>query len=191
MAKCGSCIARKGKRNCPALGVVICPQCCGMKRHKEIGCPPDCFFLERSKEYFTDRQEVERLSYFEREMKSIIGKEDTYADMLQNVEFMIHKIFETDGNITDRHVETALEYLLETGKAQLNLPAKVLTELTPGIQRIVDGINDILGFRESIGQKESLISRLKCIYRVLDSVRTHHDSTDDCRYLRFIGHFHR
>jgi hypothetical protein len=191
MAKCGSCVARKGKRNCPALGAVICTECCGTKRQKEIDCPTDCFFLGKSKEYFTDRQEIEKLSNFEREMKSIIGKEDPYADVLQNVEFIISKIYKERGNITDRHVETALEYLLEMGKAQLDLPARFLTELPPNVQSIVDGINDILEFRESLAKRETLITRLKCVYRVLDSVRTHHDPKDDCSYLKFIGHFMR
>jgi hypothetical protein len=189
LAKCGSCVARKGKRNCPALGAVICTECCGTKRQKEIDCPTDCFFLGKSKEYFTDRQEGAKLSDFDRQMKSIIGKEDDHADLLQNVEFMISKIYKDGGNITDKHVATALEYLLEMGKAQLDLPAKFLTELPPNVQSIVDGVNDILEFRESFREKEDLITRLKCIYRILDSVRTHHDAKDDCSYLKFIGRF--
>jgi hypothetical protein len=189
MAKCGSCVARKGKRNCPALGAVICPQCCGTKRQKEIDCPPDCFFLGKSKEYFTDRQEAEKLSDFEREMKSLIGNEDRYADTLQNIEYIINKIYKNPGNITDRHVETALEHLMEMGKAQLDLPAKFLIGLPPNVQSIVDGINDILEFRESLAVREDLITRLKCIYRVLDSVRTHFNPKDDCSYLKFIDHF--
>jgi hypothetical protein len=38
---CGVC-GRKGKRNCPAVGGVICPACCGAKRGGELDCPPDC-----------------------------------------------------------------------------------------------------------------------------------------------------
>ncbi len=189
MAKCGSCAARKGKRNCPALGAVICPECCGSKRQRQIDCPSDCFFLGKSREYFTDRQQGEKLSGFEREMKSIIGNEDPYADLLQNIEFIINKIYRERGTITDRHVGTALEHLLEMGKAQLDLPAKFLTELPPNVQGIADGINDILEFRDSREHRETLITRLKCIYRVLDSVRTHHDPKDDCSYLKFIGQF--
>jgi len=189
MAKCASCAATKGKRNCPALGAIICPQCCGTKRQKKIDCPPDCFYLGTSKEYIAGRQEAERLSDFEREMKSIIGNEDPYADVLQNIEFTISKIYEDRGSITDRHVETALAYLLEMGKAQLNLPAKFLTGLPPNVQSVVDGIDDILEFRNSFAKRESLITRLKCIYRVLDSVRTHRDPRDDCSYLEFIGQF--
>ena len=189
MAKCASCTTKKGKRSCPALGSLICPQCCGTKKRKEIDCPPDCFFLGKSKEYFAGRQESARLSEFEREMKSIIGKEDAHEDLLQNIEYVIHRIYRDHGAITDRQVETALECLMEMGKAQLDLPAKFLTELPPTVQTIVDGVNDILKFRESFAEKESLATRLKCIYRVLDSVRVHRDARDDCAYLRFIGRF--
>ena len=131
------------------------------------------------------------LSNFEREMKSLIGDEEQYTDILQNIEFIIHKIYKERGNITDKHVETALEYLLEMGKAQLDLPAKFLTELPPNVRGIVDGINDILEFRESLRAREDLLIRLKCIYRVLDSVRTHRDPTDDSSYLKFAGQFLR
>ena len=71
----------------------------------------------------------------------------------------------------------------------MDLPAKLPTELPPTVQTMVDGVNDILKFRESFAEKESLVTRLKCIYRVLDSVRVHRDARDDCAYLRFIGRF--
>ncbi len=89
-------------------------------------------------------------------------------------------------------METALEYLLEMGKAQMDIPAKFLTELSPNVQTIVDAVNDILELRESFSNKrEDFITKLKCVYRVLDSVRTHRDPRDDCSYLKFIGQFLR
>jgi hypothetical protein len=42
---CPSCLQRKAKRACPALGYQICPTCCGTKRLKEIACVPDCRYL--------------------------------------------------------------------------------------------------------------------------------------------------
>lgn len=79
MAKCASCNSRKGKRNCPALGNVICNQCCGSKRGNEIDCPDDCFYLGKSIQYFSHRQEAKSTTDFEREMKSIVGNENQYA----------------------------------------------------------------------------------------------------------------
>ncbi len=190
MAKCVSCNSRKGKRNCPALAGLICSQCCGAKKVKEIDCPEDCFYMGKSQQYFTDRQESQQISDFEREMKKTIGSEDKYLDILQNIEFIIHKIYREQGNITDKHVETALDYLIEMGKAQMDLPSKFLTKLPPNVQNIVDAIDAILEMREAFTKnKEQLMDRLKCIYRILDSVRTHYDPKDDYSYLDFIGQF--
>jgi hypothetical protein len=190
MAKCAACNLRKGKRNCPAFGSVICSQCCGAKREKEIDCPEDCFFLGKLKQYFTDRQDAQRVSDFEHEMKSIIRNEDPYEDILQNIEFIIYNTYKKKGNINDRDVEIALDYIIEMGKAQMDLPSKFLTRLAPNIQGIVDAVDDILEFRESlVKEKEHLMTKLKCIYRILDSVRTHYEPDNSYSYLNFIGQF--
>ena len=186
MAKCMVCKMKKGKRNCPALGGTICAQCCGSNKEKEIDCPTDYFFLEKSKKYFSGRQDSQKITDFDREMESIIGNEDPYVDVLQNIEAIISKICTKQGNC-DKDVEVALEYLMEMGKTQLGLPSKFLTELPSNIQSIVDAVNDILVFRESLGMREELLTRLRCIYRVLDSVKTHHDPRDKNSYLKFIG----
>ena len=186
MAKCMVCKKKKGKRNCPALGGTICALCCGTNKEKEIDCPVDCFFLSKSKKYFTDRQDSQKIIDFDREMKSIIGNEDPYVDVLQNIEAIISKICTKQGDC-DKDVVVALEYIMEMGKSQLDLPSKFLTELPPNIQSIVDAVNDVLVFRESLGMKEDMLTRLKCVYRILDSVRTHHDPKDKNSYLRFIG----
>ena len=186
MAKCMVCKKKKGKRNCPALGGAICALCCGTNKENQIDCPVDCFFLSKSKKYFTDRQDSQKIIDFDREMKSIIGSENQYVDVLQNIEAIISKICTAQGDC-DQDVVVALEYIIEMGKSQLDLPSKFLTELPPNIQSIVDAVNDILVSREAMGLKEDLLTRLKCVYRVLDSVRTHHDPKDKNSYLKFIG----
>jgi hypothetical protein len=146
--------------------------------------------LDAARHYFTDRQNAQNISNFEHEMKSIIGNEARYESLLQNIEFIIHKLFIEYNNINDRDVETALEHLLEMGKAQMDLPSKFLTKLPPNVQDIVDAIDNILELRQSLTKrKEPMMDKLKCIYRVLDSVRTHYDPHDDCSYLTFIGQF--
>jgi hypothetical protein len=42
---CPLCGQRKGKRECPGKGAVICSTCCGTKRHVEVDCPADCRYL--------------------------------------------------------------------------------------------------------------------------------------------------
>ena len=92
------CKKKKGKRNCPALGGVICALCCGTNKENQIDCPVDCFFLSKSKKYFTDRQDSQKVIDFEREMKSVIGNEDPYVDVLQNIEAIISKICTAQGD---------------------------------------------------------------------------------------------
>jgi len=99
MAKCAACNLRKGKRNCPASGSVICSQCCGDKREKEIDCPEDCFYLGKSKQYFTDRQDAQKISGFEHEMKSIIGNEDPYSNSRSSRYKFIFTIYRNNMNI--------------------------------------------------------------------------------------------
>lgn len=51
MSKCVYCHQRKGRRSCPALGGLICSQCCGEHRITRIACPPDCSYLDSGSEY--------------------------------------------------------------------------------------------------------------------------------------------
>jgi len=48
---CGSCGQRKARRDCPALGRMICPTCCGTKRLVEIQCPSTCPYLATAREH--------------------------------------------------------------------------------------------------------------------------------------------
>jgi hypothetical protein len=49
--QCVHCRARKGKRDCPALGGKICSACCGEYRLVKISCPSDCVYLESHQTY--------------------------------------------------------------------------------------------------------------------------------------------
>ena len=48
---CPLCGARKGRRQCPALGQSICSTCCGTKRLHEIRCPSNCVYLTAAREH--------------------------------------------------------------------------------------------------------------------------------------------
>ena len=56
MSKCVKCGQRKGKRECPALGGLICSQCCGEFRLVEIECPRDCRYLGGAEAYQEERR---------------------------------------------------------------------------------------------------------------------------------------
>ncbi|MBF0337688.1 MAG: hypothetical protein HQL05_07625 [Nitrospirae bacterium] len=192
MAKCVVCNSRKGKRNCPSFGVLICSQCCGDKKGGEVDCPHDCFFFSASKQCFTDKQTFNEAKNFERELNSIIGNEYDYLDVLQNIEFCIVSTYKKNRKLVDKDAQAALEYLLEMGKAHITgVSSKYLTKLSPIVRDLVEYINDIIEFREAHGKRESLMDRLKCIYRVLLSVKDHHNPMDDRSYLNFIVEYVR
>jgi len=48
---CPLCGIRKAKRDCPGVGQVICPVCCGTKRLVEIPCPDSCPYLASSRSH--------------------------------------------------------------------------------------------------------------------------------------------
>jgi hypothetical protein len=186
MAKCPACQTRKGKRKCPALEDLICSVCCGTKREKEIQCPPDCKFLGKSKQHSEERRKLN----FEREMRSIIRHEDQHLDTLQNIESSIYQTYLEEEDITDRDVETAVEYLYEQGKTRIGMSDTSERFLTPKEQQLVDAIEGIFALREEIvGQPEPEKVKLKCLYRILESVRNHKTPHNHCAYLVFIGQF--
>jgi len=49
MPKCVLCETRKPRRNCPAKGGDICPQCCGTSREVTLVCPFDCDYLREAR----------------------------------------------------------------------------------------------------------------------------------------------
>jgi hypothetical protein len=48
---CPLCGVRKARRECPALGRMICAVCCGTKRLVEIPCPDSCPYLASAREH--------------------------------------------------------------------------------------------------------------------------------------------
>ena len=51
MEKCPVCTTRRPRRNCPALGKDICPQCCGSEREETISCPSECSYLKEGRPF--------------------------------------------------------------------------------------------------------------------------------------------
>jgi len=189
MAKCSFCKSRKGKRNCPALGGTVCSQCCGAEKGQGIDCPQDCFYLGKSKQYFAEKLEAQQSANFEQAMKSTIGSEDNHMSLLFRIELAISNAYNKNKALTDRNVEEALEYLMEIGKARLGLPSKFLTEPDQNVKDIIDAVDERLRLKDSQNEDDDVITPLKGIYRVLDSIKTHLNSNDERSYLHFISGF--
>ncbi len=189
MAKCKSCHAGKAKKACPALNIDICDKCCRTKMEQEIACPGDCVFLIKSKQSIITKEQTLKMRNFEKEMKSIIRNEEEHLDILQNIEFIVYTHHKENVTISDRDVEAALEYLMERGKNDLGLDSKNITDLSNEAKILIESIDGIFLLRDKFDDNENLILRLKCINRVLKSVKDHFNSKNEYNYLNFIGSF--
>lgn len=179
MVRCASCQSRKGKRQCPALGNLICSVCCGTKREKEIKCTPDCPYLGKAKSAKVDQA-----------LHIMRGHEPEHLDVLQNIEFSIYHFYKDTRSITDREVEHALQYLLEAGKGEMGVASDALPELLPNEQDLVKAIQGVFAVRaRSVGHEEPQMVKLQCLNRILESVKTHRSPHNTCSYLNFIGQF--
>lgn len=120
MAKCGRCQLRKGKRSCPALGMTICPLCCGLIREKRIHCPSTCGHLAPHKNYQEQRIIQRKQAY----------AEDVFTDerlswLALHIEAALEERATRDPSFTDREALLALEVAREKvakGKSHLVLP---------------------------------------------------------------------
>jgi len=58
--KCGYCDRKVAKRYCPGLDKLICPQCCGENRLKNISCDRECRYLDNEiyQEKLRDEKEL-------------------------------------------------------------------------------------------------------------------------------------
>jgi len=120
MDKCARCHVRKAKRACPALGIELCPLCCGLVREKKIHCPATCPHLVQHKPY-QEKRIIDRKQ---------TSAEDVLADerltwLLLHIEAPIADRAEKDPSFTDKEALLALEYArgkIEKEKSRLLLP---------------------------------------------------------------------
>ena len=123
MSHCAYCTQRKGKRPCPALGGLICSQCCGEHRIVRIGCPADCIYLESGSDYQQKRLAVQFMPIrreFYREL-SELGGEKSVA-LFNLVEVVIFGYFQGRRDGQDAEVVAALQALRRT-LSPLHVPA--------------------------------------------------------------------
>ncbi|ACK42185.1 MULTISPECIES: hypothetical protein [Dictyoglomus] len=115
MSRCISCNKKKGKRRCPALSGLICTECCGTKRLKEINCPPDCTYLKEAQLYSIVRVE-EKPADFQRKQ----------WDLFWYFESLIYKFLLEFSSFTDEElldVISLMEKEYQTRKKNLFLPS--------------------------------------------------------------------
>ncbi|HNP60353.1 MAG TPA: hypothetical protein PKM72_05905 [Nitrospirales bacterium] len=112
MSKCLYCHQRKGKRTCPALGGMICSQCCGTNRITNISCPTSCVFLESNDDYqqkrVGNRFELERRGFY-RQLLDLGGERAT--EIFYVFEALAYRFFQDRRDAQDVEVLEGLQSL--------------------------------------------------------------------------------
>ncbi|HET8579833.1 MAG TPA: hypothetical protein VFL31_02440 [Nitrospiraceae bacterium] len=123
MSKCVYCHQRKGKRACPALGGLICSQCCGEYRIVRIACPSDCVYLDSNSEYqrkrVGDRFAQVRRDFY-KELFELGGEKAT--GLFNLLEVVTFSYFQNRRDGQDGEVIAAIQSLRRT-LSPLHIPA--------------------------------------------------------------------
>ncbi|MEO0102942.1 MAG: hypothetical protein ABIK81_04495 [candidate division WOR-3 bacterium] len=141
---CELCQKRRGKRDCPATGNLICNECCGTRRRKLISCPDNCQYLQKSRDYFQEKI----LTEYEMKTRKI------FFSFFQKLEGKIVELQKTRlTDLTDAEVEEALEQNL----ANLNLKKKVIVyeykSVNPKVQILSDAISEMLNSLQKVSSE--------------------------------------
>ncbi|MEW5766037.1 MAG: hypothetical protein AB1797_00210 [bacterium] len=113
--RCVSCHQKKAKRSCPALGGMICPQCCGNKRNTEIKCTGDCAYLPKAENYHAQKKELKELKDRARQIKP--PEETEFSEerrmIMLRCTAVIFDFYEETPKLVDKDVQEALELLVK------------------------------------------------------------------------------
>ncbi len=123
MSRCVYCQQRKGKRACPALGGLICSQCCGEHRVVRVSCPADCAYLGSGSDYQQKRlaqQFAPMRRDFYRELGEL-GGEKAVA-LFNLIEVVTFGYFEGRRDGQDAEIVAAIQSLRRT-LSPLHVPA--------------------------------------------------------------------
>lgn len=169
MDKCGRCHVRKAKRACPALGIDLCPLCCGLVREKKIHCPTTCVHLAQHKPYQERRIIDKKRTY----------PEDVLADerltwLLLHIEASIATRAKKDPSFTDKQALLALEYArekIEKGRSRLLLPPEKTSLQNEAGEAILESLENCRYERKIVLPSQMADykkdEKLRCLDRVI------------------------
>lgn len=109
---CVYCGDDKGKRECPALGGLISPSCCGENRGVRIDCPPDCRHYVKNERYQRERLAPEfHDAWLQRTMPFYQNGQTAALDFVVVLASSLYHYFRHETRGTDADVADALEHV--------------------------------------------------------------------------------
>ena len=111
-AKCVYGGKRKGNRECPALGGMICSRCCGEHRGVDINCPPDCRYFKKHEEFQQSKHAEPYRETWAEKNRDILEEEDRQLiEAIGVLETLIYYRYRDDTRLTDKKVIDGLKGL--------------------------------------------------------------------------------
>ncbi len=110
--KCVYAGKRKGDRECPALGGMICSRCCGENRGINISCPPDCRYFKKHEEFQQSKHaETYRKTWAEKNQDILEEENRQLIEAIGVLETLIYYRYRDDTRLTDKKVIEGLKGL--------------------------------------------------------------------------------
>jgi len=162
---------RKGQRECPALGGMICSRCCGEHRGTEINCPPDCRYFKKHEEFQQSKHaEPYRETWAENNRDLLEEENRELIEAIGVLETLIYYRYRDDTRLTDKKVIDGLKGLENKFKT-IELPGSP-SEFTDFAQEELKPLLDRGRFSKKLLKEAA--SRL---------IKIAEDFTDDSRRL--------
>ncbi|MEN2983847.1 MAG: hypothetical protein ABDH25_02335 [Dictyoglomaceae bacterium] len=142
MEKCILCNKRKGRRYCKSVNRMICSECCGEKRFREINCLKDCVYLKQAKDYSSEKiTEIFPL-----------WMEEKLWFLLYSIRLSTYKFLKDNQNFTDDEYKEVIDLLRR--EYEVKLKNLLLPSLYPKSSRgliLKNLIEDVLkGFLKKV-----------------------------------------
>ncbi len=173
MAKCARCQIRKAKRSCPALGIELCPLCCGLVREKKVHCPSNCVFLVQHKPYQEKKLIQKKHAY-----AADVFEDERLSWLTLHIEACLAERAKKDPSFTDKDALFALEYAckkIEKGKGRLLFPQEKTSFQDETGEAIYEQVEQcryqrilILPTSEAEYKKEE---KLKCLENIIFEIK--------------------
>ncbi len=161
--KCVRCRAKKGKRDCPALGEGICASCCAEHRQREIACPASCPHLS-GENYQAERRQhrwVSRSRPFLDRLRRRLRSKDRF-DFALRIYVELYAFSRSHGRVDDSEIADALDGLgRQLGPVILPGPTSDLGEFL----RTRFEESEYLSERAVVGDRHGVVNELASLIR--------------------------
>jgi hypothetical protein len=201
--KCIVCEQKKGKRNCPAKGSLICASCCGEKRVLEIACPENCAHLVAGREHEAGEYAKLLRSLDPKSQKRNQQVFHNHLNVLGRLEYAIAGERFLSRNLLDKEALQAVELLLEKYRTEekgvfyektsdnlrvesLRRELRAVMDSFRNLQR--DGDSATVSSQATPLSLTDAIDCLECIQSLMGAF--HAEGRSDSAYVDFLARFY-